>query len=68
MTSKTLKINNIGCDGCVKTIKNELSELSGVKFVAGSVPEQTVTVEYDAPATLDAIYEKLEEIEYPASA
>jgi copper chaperone CopZ len=66
MTSKTLKINNIGCDGCVKTIQNELSELPGVKFVTGSVPEKTVTVEFETPAALDAIFEKLDEIEYPA--
>lgn len=66
MESKTLKIDNIGCDGCVKTIKNELSELPGVKFVAGSVPEKTVTVEFETPAVLTTIFDKLTEIEYPA--
>jgi copper chaperone CopZ len=68
MESKTLKINNIGCDGCVKTIKNELSELPGVKFVTGSVPEKTVTVEFESPNALETVYEKLTEIEYPANA
>lgn len=66
MQSKTLKINNIGCDSCIKTIKNELTALAGVKSVVGSAPDKIVTVEFDAPATLDVIYSKLEEIEYPA--
>jgi copper chaperone CopZ len=66
METKTLKINNIGCNGCVNTIKGELTALSGVKFIAGDVAEKTVTVEYATPAELETIYKTLTEIEYPA--
>ncbi len=63
---QTLKINNIGCNGCVNTIKNELAGLTGVTFIQGSVPEKTITVDVDGPATLQTIMGKLVEIEYPA--
>jgi copper chaperone len=66
MTTKTLKINNIGCNGCVSTITNELNTLSGVHVVSGSVADKTVTVEYDNPTVLEKIIASLEEIEYPA--
>jgi copper chaperone CopZ len=48
------------------TIKNELSEISGVKSVQGDADKKQVTIEFDAPASLDEIYEKLKEINYPA--
>jgi copper chaperone CopZ len=66
MTTKTLKINNIGCNGCVSTITNELNTLAGVHVVTGSVADKTVTVEYDAPDKLAKIMASLQEIEYPA--
>ncbi|MBZ0282190.1 MAG: cation transporter, partial [Anaerolineae bacterium] len=31
MESKTFQVPNIGCDGCVRTIKTEVSQISGVK-------------------------------------
>ncbi|MBZ0293129.1 MAG: heavy-metal-associated domain-containing protein [Anaerolineae bacterium] len=69
MQSKTFTVPNIGCDGCVRTIKNELSELEGVQTVDGAVDTKVVTVEWAAPATWDQIVEALKEIEYaPAEA
>ena len=65
MESKTFQVPNIGCDGCVKTIKNELSEINGVKQVEATVDTKTVTVQWDAPASWDKIVETLNEIEYP---
>ena len=67
MQTKTLQVLNISCNHCVMTIKNELSELAGVNSVTGDADQKQVTVEYDAPATLDQILEKLEEINYPAA-
>ena len=67
METKTLQIPNISCNHCVMTIKNELSELAGVASVSGDADQKQVTVEYDAPATLDQILEKLKEINYPAA-
>jgi DNA-binding transcriptional MerR regulator/copper chaperone CopZ len=68
MEQKTFTVPNIGCNGCVATIKNEVSALTGVQRVEGVVDSKTVTVEWDAPATWAQIQAKLEEIEYaPAS-
>ncbi|MCA0455921.1 MAG: heavy-metal-associated domain-containing protein [Chloroflexi bacterium] len=65
MESKTFQVPNIGCDGCVKTIKNEVSQITGVKKVDGVVDSKTVTVEWDTPATWQQIESTLKEIEYP---
>lgn len=64
MTTKTFEVPNIGCNGCVNTIKNELSELAGVKSVDGVVETRMVTVQYDEPTTWDKIVDVLTEIEY----
>ena len=68
MEQKTFQVPNIGCDGCVKTIKNEVSQIAGVKQVDGVVDTKTVTVEWDAPATWQQIESTLKEIEYPPAA
>ena len=64
MQTKTFKVPNVGCDGCVNTIKTEVSELSGVKSVVGEVDSKMITVEWDAPANWDQINATLVEIDY----
>jgi copper chaperone CopZ len=64
MEQKTFTVPNIGCNGCVNTIKNEVSALEGVKRVEGAVATKVVTVEWTTPATWEQIQAKLEEIEY----
>ncbi len=64
MEQKTFTVPNIGCNGCVNTIKNEVSALEGVQRVEGVVASKVVTVEWTTPATWDQIKAKLEEIEY----
>lgn len=66
MEKQTFTIPNISCGHCVMSIKNELSEMDGVAGVDGDVAGKTVTVSWDAPATLDRIKSVLEEINYPA--
>ena len=69
MERKTFTVPNIGCDGCVRTIKNELSQITGVQKVDGVVDTQTVTVEWQDPADWQQIVETLTEIDYaPAPA
>ncbi len=69
MDKKTFLVPNIGCDGCVRTIKNEVGQLAGVKQVDASVSDKLVTVEWDTPATWTQIVKTLEEIDYaPAPA
>ena len=65
MESKTFTVPNIGCDGCVRTIENELGELVGVESVRGDTSSKEVTVTWIAPASWDIIADTLTEIEYP---
>lgn len=65
METRTFEVPNIGCDGCVRTIENELKTLEGVQSVSGSSATKEVTVTFAAPVTWEAIVAKLVEIEYP---
>jgi len=64
METKTFKVPNIGCDGCVNAIKGELGDLEGVQTVNGEVESKMVTVEYGDPANWEKIVETLKEIDY----
>ena len=64
MERKTFQVPNIGCDGCVRTIKSEVSQINGVKIVDGVVETKMVTVEWDTPATWEKITDTLTEIDY----
>jgi len=64
MEKKTFQVPNIGCEGCVKAIKGELSEIAGVQSVDAVVETRTVTVTYDNPATWEQIVNSLREIDY----
>jgi copper chaperone CopZ len=59
------KVENIGCDGCVTTIKRALDNMPGIKGFSGSTNDKMITVQYEEPATEDAIVETLSEIDYP---
>ncbi|MGD8254186.1 MAG: heavy-metal-associated domain-containing protein [Syntrophobacterales bacterium] len=67
METKTLSIPNISCGHCVMSIKKELSEMDGVASVEGDPASKSVTLEWDAPATLEKIKDTLKEINYPAA-
>lgn len=68
MQNKTFVVPNIGCDGCVKTIVNELSAQPGVATVKADKLSKVVTVEWDTPATWDGIVKTLKEIDYAPEA
>jgi len=67
MSSITYKVPNISCGHCVHTIESELSGLSGVRKVEAVQTGKQVTVEYDPPATIEAIEALLDEIDYPVA-
>ena len=67
MSKETLSVPNISCGHCVMSIKNELSELEGVKTVEGDLTNKSISVEFESPVTLDQIKETLKEINYPAA-
>ena len=49
------------------TIENELKEVEGVSQVESSIADKSVTVAWQAPATLEKIVATLKEINYPAA-
>jgi len=67
METKTFSIPNISCHHCVMTIKDELNELDGISGVEGDPQKKEITVNWEAPVTLEKIKSVLEEINYPAS-
>jgi len=66
MENKTFVIPAISCGHCVMSIKNELSEIAGVKKVEGDPQSKSISVEWELPATLDKILNTLKQINYPA--
>jgi copper chaperone len=67
MNTKTYQIPAINCVHCVHTIKNELSEVEGVKFVDGNFEEKQITVTFEVPANPEKIEKLLDEIGYPVA-
>lgn len=67
LEKNTLTVPNISCGHCVNAIKSELSDMEGIKSVDGNPKDKTITIEWDAPATLETIKNKLIEINYPAA-
>lgn len=66
MESKTVKVPNISCGHCVKTIEREIGGLDGVVLVEAKAESKTVKVEWnEPPASWNAIKSLLEEINYP---
>lgn len=66
MARRTLKVPNISCEHCIRTIKREVGALPGVSAVEGEVETQEVTVVYDGERTLEKVMGTLEEIGYPS--
>ncbi len=66
MPSVTLKSPNISCHHCVRTIEHELTEIPGIRRVKADAATQTVVVDWELPATIGQIAERLREINYPA--
>ncbi len=64
MEHRTFTVPNIGCDNCVRTIVNELSQKQGVLKVEGDVASKRVSVDWELPMTWGAIVETLDEIDY----
>ena len=65
METKTFKVPNMTCNGCVNTVKTELERVPGVAEVDVNKPDQLVTVKYQIPASWKAIEKTLVEINYP---
>jgi copper chaperone len=64
METKTFKVPNMTCNGCVSTVKGEIEQLTGVINVEVNKPAQLVTVEWQTPASWQVIEKALIDIEY----
>lgn len=64
MDTKTFKVPNMTCNGCISTVRGEIEQLTGVINVDINKPAQLVTVEWNAPASWELIEKALIEIEY----
>jgi copper chaperone CopZ len=65
MNTKTVQVPAIGCDGCIRTIQNEVRDVPGVTSVKADLATKMVTVTWGDDGSWDAIRAKLIEIEYP---
>lgn len=68
MNKQSFTVPNISCGHCVMAIKNELTEIAGVRTVEGDPATKQITVEFDTPVTPEKIFQILQEIGYPAEA
>ncbi len=61
METVLLKVEGMSCSHCEKAVKQAVSALDGVKSVAVSLKDKTVTVEHDpGKASLDQIRQEIE--------
>ena len=65
MKSEKIIIANLKCGGCENTIKTKLGQIDGVENVEVIDAEDTVIIQYQAPATREKISAKLHDLGYP---
>ena len=61
-----LRIEGMGCDGCVTAVHNALSRLPGVLEVTVALDQGTATVEAEAPADRQAMVAAVDHAGYEA--
>ncbi len=64
MTDTTLSVPEIHCDHCKMSIEGAVGALDGVATAVVNVTARTVTVDYEPPATMDAIVAAIEDQGY----
>ena len=65
MQTVLLNVEGMSCSHCEKAVKNAVGALAGVKNVAVSLKDKTVTVEHDPDKTpVEKIRQEIEEQGY----
>lgn len=64
MTETTLSVPEIHCDHCKMSIEGAVKALEGVASAEVSVEQATVSVGFDAPASIDGIISAIEDQGY----
>ncbi len=64
MTETTLSVPEIHCDHCKMSIEGAVKALDGVASAEVSVEKATVSVGFDAPASIEGIISAIEDQGY----
>lgn len=64
MEKVTINVEGMSCSHCVAAVTKALDALDGVSKVEVSLEDKTATVEYEAPATVAAMKEAIEDQGY----
>lgn len=64
MTETTLSVPEISCDHCKNSIEGAVNALDGVGSAEVNVEKKTVSVGFDAPASLEGIIGAIEDQGY----
>ena len=68
MASAVLRVPNISCEHCQRTIMNALTPITGVRHVSVDIPAQQVQVDYDERRVdVERMKAILEEEDYPVT-
>lgn len=65
MIEETIVVANLKCNGCAKTVTNELTSLSGVEAVQVNLEEDSIAVSYAEEADRERIINRLHKLGYP---
>jgi copper chaperone len=66
MSNVTLKVPDISCEHCERTITNTLQPVNGVRSVRVDIPARQVRVDYDeSQVSVEKMKELLQEEDYP---
>lgn len=68
MTDKTLSVPEIHCDHCKMSIEGAVGALDGVASALVDVEQRTVSVAFDAPASIEGIIGAIEDQGYEVPA
>lgn len=64
MMEKTMKIDGMKCDGCVKTVTEKFSQLAGVTNVAVSLEDKTAKITSAEPVAITTLNEALADTKF----
>lgn len=67
METVRLRIEGMGCEGCVATVREALAALPGVRRVAVALDQGTAEVEAESPADRGVLVAAIEAAGYDAA-
>lgn len=68
MTTATFTATGMTCQHCVASVTKEVSDIPHVTSVAVDLPTGTVTVDSDAPLSVEDVIAAIDKAGYPATA